>query len=209
VGTDYADGWPVSRSTPHTLSLKIKSTGCYLIDTGNGLLAFDVGWPDTYREYKEELKRSGFRIEDIRWMMVSHFHIDHAGLAGMLQEKGIEFIVFRNQVHAIDEMERLIERKYLPYVKIVREAMRLQELSDSRSLLGAIGVNGEIIGTDGHGDQSVSLILDSGEAFIGDLPPEEMIGEYDERVTENWKRLRKLGARTIRPAHAAPYRIED
>jgi hypothetical protein len=65
-----------------------------------------------------------------------------------------------------------------------------------------------VIQTNGHGEQSVTLILDDGETFIGDLPPEDMMGGYDPLVTENWKRLKEMDARHIKPAHAAEYEIE-
>ena len=102
------------------ISVRYKSTNCHFIDTGNGLLAFDVGWPDTFREYRDCLKSAGRRVDDIRWFMVSHFHMDHAGLAGVLADRGIVFWVFENQIGGIDEMEDLLARKNIPYSPINR-----------------------------------------------------------------------------------------
>ena len=92
------------------------------------LLAFDAGWPDTYREYKDCLKAEGYQIKDIKWLIVSHFHMDHAGIAGMLADKAIEFYVFQNQIYAIEEMEKLILGKSMPYHPINMERVIIQEI---------------------------------------------------------------------------------
>jgi glyoxylase-like metal-dependent hydrolase (beta-lactamase superfamily II) len=178
-----------------------------LIDTGKGLLAFDAGWPDTYRDYKDFLKSYGYKITDIKWLIVSHFHIDHAGLAGLMVEKGVQFFVFKNQLYAIDEMESLIAKKGMPYYKINLSKILIIEITESRSLLKSVGISGQIIQTNGHGEQSITLLLDSGEAFIGDLPPDTMIGEDDNASIANWQILKSKGARIIKPAHAAEYII--
>ena len=49
---------------------------------------------------------------------------------------------------------------------------------------------------------SVSLVLDDGSAFTGDLTPPALIGEDDAGVTAaSWRLLRELGATRIYPGH--------
>lgn len=192
-----------------TFAIRYKSTNYYFIDTQNGLLAFDAGWPDTYGEYKDCLKAEGYRIDDIRWLIVSHFHIDHAGLAGMLADKGITFYVFKNQLYGIDEMESLMERKSIPHQKITPELMHQVEISESRKILKSMGISGEVIQTNGHGEQSVTLLLDTGEAFIGDLPVVGMYDEDDKASIKNWEEVRAKGARIIKPAHALEFILDQ
>lgn len=189
------------------ITSRYKSTNYYFIDTDDGLLAFDAGWPGTYREYKDCLKKEGYRISDIKWLIVSHFHIDHAGLAGMLADKGIIFYVFENQLYGIEEMEMLIFKKNMPYQKLNMNTIFVTNITESRALLKSIKIAGEIIKTNGHGEQSISLLLDSGEAFIGDLPIERMLGENDNLCIENWKELKTKGAMKIYPSHALEYSI--
>jgi endoribonuclease LACTB2 len=193
--------------TQMLITITYKSTHCHFIDTGNGLLAFDAGWPDTYGEYRDGLKGRGYRTGDIRWLIVSHFHIDHAGLAGMLVDNGVRFVVFRNQVGAIGEMESLIERKKMTYHRLDTGKIKVMEISESRAWLESIGVRGEVLHTDGHGDQCVSLLLDSGEAFTGDLAPENMIADDDVRSRNSWELLKSKGAKYIKPAHGIEYKI--
>lgn len=189
------------------LKIRYKSTNCYFIDTGNGLLAFDAGWPDTYYEYKDGLREQGQSVKNIRWLIVSHFHIDHAGLAGVLSANGVMFIVFPNQRYAILEMETLIEKKNMVYQKIDVSKIQMMEIGASRKWLAEIGISGEILHTNGHGEQSVSLLLDTGEAFVGDLAPEGMIGDEDQVSKENWTLLRSKGAKYIKPAHANEFEL--
>ena len=63
-----------------------------------------------------------------------------------------------------------------------------------------------VVHTPGHSDDSVSLVLDSGECFTGDLTMERMVGAEDPQVVAaSWARLRALGARTVHAGHGRTY----
>ena len=190
------------------IRIRYKSTNCYFIDTGNGLLAFDAGWPDTYRDYKDGLKAEGFSVKQIKWLIVSHFHLDHAGLAGVLADNGVVFVVFKNQLSAIQDMETLIAQKNMRYHKLDLSKVQVMEISDSRNWLASIGVRGEVLHTNGHSEDSVSLLLDNGDALIGDLTPvESMVDNEDWKSRASWELLRQKGAKQINPAHANAYSL--
>jgi len=186
----------------HTITYK--STKYYLIETIKGLLAFDVGWPDTFAEYRTAVKQAGLDFKMIKHIMVSHFHLDHAGLAGMLMANGLSFYVFENQVGQIEEMEELIKKKYVNYCEIAKDKIKTLKLAESRNWLRSIGVDGEVVQTFGHGSDSVALLLDSGEALIGDLPVFE---DYDELVRKDWLKLKSMKAKKVLPAHAAGFEL--
>jgi len=179
------------------IKVRYQSTNCYFIPADGGLLAFDAGWPGTYRAYKDELRAQGWSVKDIRWLMVSHFHPDHAGLAGVLLENGLEFVVFHEQLGAIAEMESLIARKAMPYHAINLAKISLIKITASREWLARIGIRGEV------------LQLDSGEAFVGDLVPESMLVEDDLISKASWVLLRQKGARIVYPAHAEAFVLSD
>ena len=74
--------------------------------------------------------------------------------------------------------------------------------TESRALLEKIGIPGEILYTPGHSDDSVSLLLEDGSVFTGDLTPlEGAWGEAGEVVKASWQLLKEKGARRIYPAH--------
>ena len=189
------------------IRIRYQSTNCYFIDTGSGLLAFDAGWPNTYGEYKDCLKAQGYSVKNIKWLMVSHFHIDHAGLAGTLANNGVEFIVFNNQLSAIQEMESLIERKNMIYRRLDLSKVQVMGISDSRAWLEKIGIRGEVLHTNGHSEHSISLILDNGDALIGDLVLDNMVGDDDWKSMNSWALLKSKGAKQIKSGHASEYSL--
>jgi glyoxylase-like metal-dependent hydrolase (beta-lactamase superfamily II) len=179
--------------------VKCKSTNCFVIEAAGGYLLFDAGWVNEYGNFRDNLKRANISPKDIKSFVVSHFHVDHAGLAGLLINNGKEFVVFENQRGHIDEMEEFIAVKKYVYTKIDRGKILHKKINASRDWLRAIGIGGEIIQVFGHGDQSVTLLLDTGEAFTGDLPP---IYEYDELVKRDWDTIISKNAKYIYPAHS-------
>ena len=69
-------------------------------------------------------------------------------------------------------------------------------------LLGRIGIAGEILHTPGHSDDSVSLLLDDGSVFTGDLTPPGLVVESQAAlVNASWHLLREHGATRVYPAH--------
>ena len=57
--------------------------------------------------------------------------------------------------------------------------------AESREFLGTLGVSGEVIHTPGHSEDGVSLILDDGNAIVGDLPPYSVLPSIDDKTVKN------------------------
>ena len=51
----------------------------HLIDTGEGLIMIDTGYPFMREAILENMRRIGYRIEDVRIILHSHGHYDHYG----------------------------------------------------------------------------------------------------------------------------------
>ena len=62
------------------LNLGYQSTNYYAIQIKDGFLLFDCGWPGTLPQFTAEFKRKGIPLQGIKYILVSHFHPDHAGL---------------------------------------------------------------------------------------------------------------------------------
>jgi len=103
-------------------------------------------------------------------------------------------------------MEALMQRKGFPFTPIDKTRMDIMRLPDSGTWLQSMGIDGQIIQTFSHGDQGIALVLDSGEAFIGDMP---VLEEYSELAQSDWKRIRMLKARSVYPAHAKQFDLAD
>jgi len=191
-------------------SFRYQSTQYYLLPTpdGQSLLAFDAGWPCSLHDYARAMKATGNRFEQIRWMMVSHFHLDHAGLVRDFQDAGIVCLLFENQSGGIDAMERTIMPKYKEYRAIDQLGFQRMKTSDSRAFLASLGIQAEVIRTPGHSDDSVSLITDDHDVLIGDLYPILQIMPDDTKSHHSWHEIQKLGGRHIFPSHAMPFELE-
>ncbi len=59
---------------------------CHLVDTGDGLLLIDTGNTGATAMLIEAIWEAGFRPADIRWVILSHGHVDHIGGAAFLRE---------------------------------------------------------------------------------------------------------------------------
>ncbi len=183
-----------------------KSSNYYLIDAGQYCLAIDVGWPGTINDYGRQLRHTGKKVQDLNYLIVTHFHVDHAGLVQELKDKGAKFILFDVQIQNIAQMETMIKKK-MSYKPINLDGNILITLSESRKFLQSIGLSGEVIHTPGHSDDSISVFLDSGDAFIGDLQPENQIMEDDSISKSSWLRLKKLGVKYVNPGHGHSFEV--
>ena len=60
--------------------------GCYLIDTGAGLILINSGAPGSYRLIKANIESLGFKTSDIRLITATHGHWDHVGDLALFQK---------------------------------------------------------------------------------------------------------------------------
>ncbi|AKB78112.1 Metallo-beta-lactamase superfamily hydrolase [Methanosarcina horonobensis HB-1 = JCM 15518] len=183
-----------------------KSSNYYLIDADQYCLAIDIGWPGTINDYGRQLRPAGKRVQEINYLIVTHFHVDHAGLVQELKDKGVKFILFDMQIQSIAQMEAVIQKK-MSYKPINLEDNIIITLSESRKVLQSIGLSGEVIHTPGHSGDSISVFLDSGDAFIGDLRPENQIMEDDIVSKNSWLKLKELGAKRVNPGHGHSFEV--
>lgn len=59
--------------------------GAVLIDTGDGLILLDGALPQSAEPIAGNIAALGYRIEDVKWIVNSHAHYDHAGGLAALQ----------------------------------------------------------------------------------------------------------------------------
>jgi glyoxylase-like metal-dependent hydrolase (beta-lactamase superfamily II) len=58
--------------------------GSYLLETTDGPALFDCGPSSCLDRLKDGLHQHGLRLSDLRHLLLSHIHLDHAGAAGVL-----------------------------------------------------------------------------------------------------------------------------
>jgi glyoxylase-like metal-dependent hydrolase (beta-lactamase superfamily II) len=150
---------------------------------------------------KSNLQRMDIPLKEIRYTLATHYHIDHAGLAQDFKLAGVPLLVIDVQVGAIPVVKTWIKPPD-NYTEITPDGNVVISCAESRVLLEEIDIPGEIIHTPGHSEDSVSLLLDDGSVFTGDLTPPDRVGLEDPVVVSaSWRLLRQKGARRIYPGH--------
>ena len=107
----------------------------------------------------------------------------------------------RDFVHFSDS---IFARDGLPFEPIDETRATVIRCEESRQFFSRIGINGEVIATPSHSPDSISLLLDSGDAFVGDLQPYEYLDGYDgdDAAKADWTRIHGFQTKRIFYAHA-------
>jgi glyoxylase-like metal-dependent hydrolase (beta-lactamase superfamily II) len=178
-----------------------RSTNYWVISAGRSRLLIDLGWPGTMGTMHATLNRADIPLSEIRYGLATHYHIDHAGLAQELKNRGVPLLVVDVQVPFIHLMKRHIKAQD-HFTEISMEGNVIVSASDSRALLQGVSIAGTILHTPGHSEDSISLLLDDGRVFTGDLTDPTMVGpENPDVVRASWQLLKDHGATHVYAGH--------
>jgi glyoxylase-like metal-dependent hydrolase (beta-lactamase superfamily II) len=107
--------------TPAPLDLHYLGTprviGAYLLDTDDGPALFDCGPTSSLAGLREGIAEQGMSIAEVRHLLLSHIHLDHAGAAGVLVREHPQLQVHVSAIgapHLVDpsRLERSARRLY-------------------------------------------------------------------------------------------------
>ncbi len=196
----------------------------FIIEGNNGTILVDTGLPGGAKPILEECRKASFPLKLI---VITHSHFDHMGsLAAIKKETGALVAVgaedadaLRTGISPMDKPVGLFARLMPLYMRSVRtEPVEPNILIDEERSLEEFGINGRILLTPGHTKGSISVILDSGEAFVGDLimggffgkirarhpnlPPFETGRSY---IKDSTKHVLDQHPSVIYPAHGGPF----
>ena len=192
------------------IKLRYGNTNTFYIPGAGGGLLVDTDWAGTLQPFFKAIKASGVEMKAIKALLITHYHPDHMGLAGELQQRGVKLLladVQRPFVHAPDEI--FARDRRLSYRAADENAATLFSCAESRALLKALGIDGEILHTPSHSADSLSLLLDDGSCFVGDLEPLAYLAGYDENsaLQSDWEQILKRQPKRILYAHANEQRL--
>jgi glyoxylase-like metal-dependent hydrolase (beta-lactamase superfamily II) len=94
-----------------------QAIGVYVVDTDDGPALFDCGPSSTLPSLESGLAAHGLALTDIRHLLLSHIHLDHAGGAGVLVRRHPGLTVWVSDIgapHLVDpsRLERSARRLY-------------------------------------------------------------------------------------------------
>ncbi|MGC9363583.1 MAG: MBL fold metallo-hydrolase [Fidelibacterota bacterium] len=174
--------------SPNIWKIKTAFTNSYLIKCNHGYLLVDTGYPNQFSHFRKKLAEIGVSPTDIKHLFLTHHHDDHSGFAKeLLAESGATCIVHKNAIPYLQQgcpeetgqpvnravsfifkIFTLFHKNFaFPAFSLRKNDVLIQE--DDNEFLKSIGIDGIILSTPGHTDDSISLLLSDGKAFVGNL----------------------------------------
>ena len=187
------------------IRLKYGNTNTFYVSGINGGLLVDTDYAGTLPAFFRALKANHLKLDDISYVLPTHCHPDHIGLVGELQKLGVKLLLIDCQLGSVRFPDEIFGRDiHLRYVPVDEKQARIISCDESRTCLRSIGIEGEIISTPSHSEDSVSVILDCGDCFVGDLEPYEYLDGYEEnpQLQKDWNLIMSKRPRRILYAHA-------
>ena len=187
------------------IRLKYGNTNTFYVPGTNGGLLIDTDYAGTLPAFFRALKTNHLELGDISYVLPTHCHPDHVGLIGELQKLGVKLLLIDSQLGRVRFADDIFARdSRLQYVPIDEKQARISSCDESRTFLRSIGIDGEIVRTPSHSEDSVSVILDCGDCFVGDLEPYEYLEGYvdNPQLRIDWNLILSKSPKLILYAHA-------
>ena len=187
------------------IRLKYGNTNTFYVPGKSGGLLIDTDYAGTLQAFFRALKTNHLELNNISYVLPTHCHPDHVGLIGELQKLGVRLLLIDKQLATVHFPDGIFRRdRHLRYVPIDEKQAAIISCGVSREFLRSIGIEGEIISTSSHSKDSISVILDCGDCFVGDLEPFEYLGGYENnlQLQKDWSLIMSRKPKRIFYAHA-------
>jgi hydroxyacylglutathione hydrolase len=209
-------------------SIRLGHTNCFLLRGDEPAVLVDTSTPGTERKLEKAFRQLGVQPGDVRCIVATHCHYDHVGSLKAVREMTRAPVV----MHKLDA--GVVARGHSPippattaWGKVLRwlltiapgagryEALGPDVTIDGEMSLEPFGIPARVLPTPGHTPGSLSVLLASGEALVGDLamngfplrigPGIPTFADSVKQVYASWEKLLAAGATTIYPSHGKPF----
>ena len=146
--------------------------GVYVLETNDGPALFDCGPTVCIERLKEGLAAHGLALTDVRHLLLSHIHLDHAGAAGTLVREHPGLQVHVSEIgapHLVDpsRLDASARRLYGDaFDALWGELAPVPE--ENVHVVGDDVVGLECFPTPGHASHHVSYLAGDGTLYAGD-----------------------------------------
>lgn len=152
------------------------SVGAYLIKGPKPTLV-DCGYSSSYENVLAGLAEAGVMPTDVRYVIPTHVHLDHAGAAGRLLREmpNAEVVAHEKSVKHLVDPTKLVESATKVFgeelVKLYGApepipAERITAVGEEAALDLGGGVTATIVHTPGHAPHQISIALDGAKALL-------------------------------------------
>jgi len=195
----------------------------FLVDSGAGPVLVETGPDSTFEALREGLRTAGVELEELRHVLLTHIHLDHAGAAWQLAARGATVYVHPvGAPHLADPTKLLASARRIYGDDMDRmwgrlepiPAERLRTVEDGEVVrIGRLAF--EALHTPGHAGHHIAWRVD-GAVFTGDVAGVRMDGgpvvppcPPPDIDIEAWRAsvatLRGISPDTLYPTHFGPF----
>ncbi|MFP4417989.1 MAG: MBL fold metallo-hydrolase [Chitinivibrionales bacterium] len=213
------------------ITVKTGHTNNYIIRQ-QGTIVIDAGVPGSMSRFKKAFEQFEIDYNSIELIVLTHGHWDHIGCAHRLRELTKVPVVasepdsqwIEKGLKSIPLPSSLWGKALLPFLLISKPFIHVEPaivditVKDRVFPLNSYGIDGSIIRTPGHTAGSLSVLLRTGDACVGDLLANGLpvrfgagimsMGDDAEQMQGNLHFLLKLGASRFFPGHGKPFEME-
>ena len=199
----------------------------------------DTSYENQYDKFIKELRKFNISLKDIGYLLLTHHHSDHTGFAyKILQNSKTTLITHKESLSFLQKGEsesivisgeygKVLKLLFSFYSKINRVSNKYIPIKpknaiildkDNAEILRKIGIDGTIVYTPGHTNGSISILLNNGDAIVGDLimniiPVKKnffpiVIKDY-RKLFSSWLKIMKSNVKRIYPSHGKMVLLND
>lgn len=204
---------------------------CFLL-RGERTVLIDGGAEGNVNAFVRGMESLRVDPKEIALILLTHGHWDHIGSLHPIQQLtgGAKVAVHHRDQRWVETGRPEFPRGVTPYGKgMIWLSERLIHphltpvkadivLDDNGMSLAEYGIPGKVMYTPGHSMGHISIVMDSGEAFVGDMamnawflrltPGLPVLADDIRMVVESWKKILPLGIRQVYPAHGMDFPVE-
>ncbi len=203
---------------------------CFLLH-GERTILVDAGAMGGFPSFLKTMKNLGVDLKSIDLILLTHGHWDHITCLSQVQEvTGAKIAVHQKDQYMVETGEppfpdgttpygnfmswtaKLLLHPHLPKIKVD------MVLDDNGMSLAEYGIPGKVVYTPGHSQGHSSILLDSGDAIVGDMamndwylrltPGLPVLADDIKQVVQSWKKILPMGIKRVYPAHGMDFPVE-
>ena len=203
---------------------------CFLL-RGEQTILVDAGaWGGT-SAFVRGLESLSVDPKSIDLILLTHGHWDHITCLSDIREMtGAKVAVHGRDQFMVETGEPPFPAGTTPYGRMMAASAKAllhphlpkikvdRVLDDNGMSLAEYGIPGKVIYTPGHSMGHSSILLDSGDALVGDMamndwylrlsPGLPVLADDINLVVQNWKKILPMGIKRVYPAHGMDFPVE-
>jgi len=172
----------INKTTIHKIAIfPFGMINAFLLANSQGCILIDTGLPGSEQNIEDALNKLNLTFTDIKLIIITHAHIDHAGSAAKVKLlSGAPVVAHQGDLPHYKGEKKMhfcstgwfgwlfsktgaIQKPYDQF-----EPDILLSSKDTLSL-NDYGIEGDVISTPGHTEGSISVVFDNDKAVVGDL----------------------------------------